>query len=426
MLPSTLVMGMFFFAVASSMLLNMLDLVGTSLYDLAQIKKQKIWLKNPGAKQFRNKPLISIIIPTCNEDLIIERCMKSIIKSSYRKYEIIVVDNASIDGTKEVVKQFIAKHPTKKIKLVTKRKDIGRGGAINAGFKTHAKGELIMVLDGDSALEKHTLANAVRHFAIDDISALAANVRIIEQPSILSLLQQFEYLTIFRSKKLYTIANAEYVVGGSGAIYKRDILKKLKGFDESMRTEDVALSLAIASLGNKKFKLYYGSDVVVYTEPAPTYIGLFKQRYNWKLGNLQALFAHKGLFFSRNPDSSKFLSWFRLPLIIWQEVMLLLEPLLITYFIYLALVFKQPFLYGITWLAVSFLLAFAVWADDQLALRKKLRLIVYIPVMYNLLYILTVIQVLAMLKCLVNFKKITRKTVIKGSWKPSERLASKT
>ena len=66
-----------------------------------------------------------------------------------------------------------------------------------------------------------------------------------------------------------------------------------------MWTKDNALSLAIAKLGNKKFRLYYASDVVVYTEHVPSYVSLFKQRYRWKLGSLQALFAHKSLFFQR-------------------------------------------------------------------------------------------------------------------------------
>ena len=112
-------------------------------------------------------------------------------------------------------------------------------------------------------------------------------------------------------------------------------------------------------------------------------------------------------------------------MVIWGELMLLLEPLLITYFLYLAIVFNKPFLFGITWLAVSFLLGFAIWADDQMTLRKKLRLAIYIPIMYGLLYIMTFIQVLAMFKCIVNLKKITGKTIIRGSWQSPERLANK-
>lgn len=405
--------------------MNMLDLIGTSIYDFSQIKRQQAWLKHPNAKRFRHKPLVSIIIPAFNEEKVIERCLVSIIKSSYRKLEIIVVDDASSDNTKQVVTDFMARHPKKTIHVIKKYKNAGRGGAINAGFNRHAKGELIMALDADSVLDKHALRNVVKHFAMDDISALASNVRIMEHPSILGLLQQFEYLSSFRAKKLYTISNAEYIVGGSGAVYKREVFVKLKGFNESMWTEDIALSLAIAKLGNKKFRLYYASDVVVFTEPVPTYKSLFNQRYRWKLGSLQALFSHRSLFFTGNRDNTKFLTWYRLPMVIWGELLLLLEPFLITYFVYLAIEFKKPLLYGISWLAVSFLLAFAVWSDDQLPLRKKVKLSGYIPIMYNLLIIMTFIQIGAMFKCLINFKKITGQKIIRGSWKPPERIAQK-
>lgn len=422
MLPDQLVIIAFLFAVISGMALNMLDLIGTSLYDLGQVKKQKMWLKHPNSKRFRHKPLISVIIPAHNEESVIERCLDSILKSSYRKLEIIVVDDASSDGTSSVVKQYIKDHSKRTIKLVSKRKNAGRGGALNAGFKTHAKGELIMALDADSTLTKHALRNTVRHFAMEDITALAANVRIMDYPSIIGLLQQFEYLASFRSKKLNTISNSEYIVGGSGAVYTRKIFTKLKGFNESMWTEDIALSLAIAKLGNKKFRLYYASDVVIYTEPVLTYKSLFRQRYRWKLGSLQALFANKSLFFTVNADNTKFLTWFRLPMVIWGELLLLLEPFLISYFIYLAIAFHKPILYGISWAAVSFLLAFAVWGDDQLPIRKKFRMTLFIPIMYNLLYVMTFIQIGAMFKSVFNYRKITGKTVIRGSWKPPERI----
>lgn len=424
MLQDQIIIVLFLASVVSGLLMNMLDLIGTSLYDLLQIKKQQHYLRHPFAKQFRHRPLVSIIIPAHNEEAVIERCLRSILQSSYRKFEVIVVDDASTDATKKVVAAFIAAHPKRALRLLSKRQNVGRGGAINAGYNRYSGGELIMALDADCTLERNALKQVVQHFALEDISALAANVRIMDHLSVIGLLQQFEWLASFRSKKFNTLSNSEYIVGGSGAVYKREVFAKLKGFNEKMLTEDIALSLSIAKLGNKKFLLRYASDVIVHTEPVTTYKGLFQQRYRWKLGSLQALFAHKSLIFTSDRRQTKFLSWFRLPLVVWGELMLLLEPFLIVYFLYIAISFRQPTLYAISWLAVSFLLAYAVWADEHLSLRKKLRLLFFLPIMYNLLIIMTVIQIGAMMKCVWNFKKVIGRTVIRGSWQPPKRIAA--
>lgn len=416
------IVALFFFAIMSGLLLNAADLIGSSVYDLRQIRKQSK-LKRKSSYLRRKRPLISVIIPAHNEEAVIERCLESLVKGRYRKYEIIVVDDASRDKTKKIVKEFIKKYPKKNIRVLSKRKNVGRGGAINAGFKKYSSGDLIMAMDADCIVDKNALTNVARHFAIDDISALASNVRIMSHLSIIGILQQFEYISSFRSKKFNTLTNSEYIVGGAGAVYTRDIFKRLKGFNEKMLTEDIALSLGIAGLGNKEFRLVYASDVLVYTEPVPTYFGLFKQRYRWKLGSLQALFANKKLFFINNKRYSRLLSWYRLPIVVWGEVLLLLQPFFVMYFLHLAVNFRRPTLFAISWLSVSFIIAFSLWSDEYLGFWHKLALTPLIPIMYGLLNILTFIQVLAMFRCMFNVKRIFGLTSMKGSWQPPKRIA---
>ncbi len=418
----------FLISIVLGLVLTTCNLIGASLYELRDVRQQKKLAKHPFSRRYRHRPLISVLVPAHNEEKVIERCLRSIVaSSSYRKFEIIVIDDASKDNTKKVVKEFIAAHPKRSIKLVVNKKNLGRGGAINKGFRRHAKGELIMALDADSTIDKHTLKNIASQFALNpDVSALAANVRIMPHPSIIGLMQQFEYLSAFRSKKFNTLSFSEYIIGGSGAVYKREVFELLGGFNEAMWTEDIALSLSIAKLGNKQFRLYYASNVIVYTEPVPSYKSLFRQRYRWKLGSLQALFAHKQLFFATDRKYTKLLSWLRLPLVIFGEIMLLLEPFMLTYFIYLALNFHNGTLYLVSWLTISGLLMLAVWSDEFLPRQQKSQLTFYIPIMYFVFYVMAFIQVIAMFKSLFNINKITGKTAIRGSWQPPERLAEQT
>lgn len=415
MLPASPLIMILLLTVVSDTILSMIDLAGASLYDIRQIKSLKRLRKNPHSKNSRYKPLVSVVIPIYDQEEVIESTLSSVLKSSYRKLEIIVVDNASSDDTKRVVKNFKKTHPKRVIKLVTKRKNIGSGAAVSSVLKTLSKSELIMTLEAGDRLDSHCLKNAVRHFSRGDISALAANVSVMEHPSLLSLLQQFDALASSRSKKLSTIAISGYAVGGSGTIYHRDILKKLRGFTEQMWVKDNALSSAITVQG-KGLRPYYGSDVVVYTEPAASYFSLFKQRYLQKLHALQAIYAKS------RPVG--FMSRIK-PLVIWRELVTVLETLLTSYFLYLAVVFRKPFLYGLIWAAVSFFLAFAVWADDQLSSRKKMRLIIYIPVMYSLIYLVMIVQTLAIFKYIFSPKRFPGRKVERSSSLKTSRAPSK-
>src|SRR5690606_13910593 len=129
---------------------------------------------------------------------------------------------------------------SRQIRLAAKRKNGGRGAAIDAGLR-HAKGELIMALDADCLVEKYALRNMVRHFADKQTVAVAANIHIMDAGDTISLLQQLDYLVSFKSKKFNTLANCEYIIGGAGATYRRQVIKQLRGFDHSMQTEDIEM-----------------------------------------------------------------------------------------------------------------------------------------------------------------------------------------
>ncbi len=91
--------------------------------------------------------LVSIIIPTYNGEKYIERAIRSILNQTYQDFEIIVVDDFSIDNTVEIVKELQKEdHRIKFIKL--EENSGGPARPKNEGFKI-AKGEYIAYLDQD-------------------------------------------------------------------------------------------------------------------------------------------------------------------------------------------------------------------------------------------------------------------------------------
>lgn len=403
---------------------SIIDMAGASLYDIQMAKSLKRRSERRRQVAQSQLPMISILIPAFNEEKVIKRCLYSVLCSDYPNFEVIVSDDGSTDRTKYIVKRWMSAHSKgHKISLVSDGINRGRGGALNKAI-LQAKGSIIMTIDADCTIHPDALQNVSEHFVDKRVVALAANVKIMHCLSVLGLLQQFEWVTSFRSKKFNSVVKAEYIVGGAGAAYRTATLITLKGFKESMMTEDIDLSLRIASLGNKKHLLKYASDVIVMTEHVPSYSGLFKQRFRWKLGSMQALYASRHLFFSRNKRYSKALCWYRLPLVIWSEVMLLLEPLMLGYFVYIAIVLQTPIMFIISWVALTVMLFFAIWGDDQLTTTQKLRFSMFMPIMYFLYYVLSVIQIISMVKSLVSHRIIRGKKAVRGAWISPARIAS--
>ncbi len=91
---------------------------------------------------------ISILIPCYNEVNYLEKCIESIEEKSNLNYEkeIIVIDDCSSDGSREVIKKLF---DTKKIdKYVFKEKNEGKGAAISSGIK-EVSGDIVLIQDAD-------------------------------------------------------------------------------------------------------------------------------------------------------------------------------------------------------------------------------------------------------------------------------------
>ncbi len=416
---------LFYCTVFTSLFFAAMSLIGASLYDFELVRREKLKRDHPYGLAFRHKPLISVLVPAYNEELVIERTLLSILDSSYKNFEIIVIDDASKDKTVSLVRKFIKEHPGVNIRLI-KRQKHGKGSNLNFALHKYAKGELVMTLDADCILDVNALENVVQHFNLDPkVAALAANVRLLELPTVLGLLQRFEYMSSFRSKKFYTLANSEYIIGGAGATYRYSLLKTVGGFDQTMKTEDIDVSLSIAGLGNKDNRLVYASDVIVTTEPVMSFKSLLNQRYRWKFGNLQAVAKNRQLIFNSDPKYSKMLVWLRLPIAMWSELMLVVEPLLFVYLTWASIYYRNLSLFLGASITLTFYLLFTVWGDEHLTLKSRIKMTLLAPAMYGIFYIMTMIQVIAIFRCIKNLKGILGRIKVQGTWISPERIGTK-
>lgn len=99
-----------------------------------------------------NKGLVSIIVPCYNVEKVIGKCIKSILNQTYRKLEVIFVNDGSTDNTEKIILSY--KKEFEKKNVIFKyiyQQNKGLGGAINTGLK-HFTGEYLVWPDADDTL----------------------------------------------------------------------------------------------------------------------------------------------------------------------------------------------------------------------------------------------------------------------------------
>ncbi|HUD06717.1 MAG TPA: glycosyltransferase family 2 protein [Candidatus Saccharimonadales bacterium] len=396
----------------------MLYLVGSDVYSYKNLKRKS-------QKKHSFRPTVSLVVPCHNEEGLIGTTLDCLSRIDYprNKLQVIIADDGSTDSTLKIVKSFIRKNKAGvQMEVYSQKNNHGKAEALNNAMKRRATGSLIMCLDADSLIAADGIKKAVEYFRDRNAVAMASNVNIIENGTIIGLAQRIEYLISYHMKKAQTIYNIEYIIGGIGSMFRRSILEKVSYYDTNTMTEDIDLTMKIISLGNKKNRVVYAADCITFSEAVPSFKSLIKQRYRWKYGRLQTFIKNYHLFFSTDKRYTKALSWFILPYAIIQELLFILEPLVVTLVIGSAIYFKQPRIILFAIAIISSYIWVNIWSTVHLSIKERARLSIFAPAMYVILYTLSVVEYIALIQTIIRIPfikdSISNK---KTSWVSPER-----
>jgi len=216
---------------------------------------------------------LSIIIVNYNVKEFLQNLLDSIDKASTNiSKEIIVIDNASDDGSIEVIKE---KFPS--VKLIENKINIGFGRANNQGL-TIAKGKYILFVNPDCIVSEDTFDNMISFFESNSECGLAG-CKILNSDGTLQLAcrrsfagpwTSFTKVTglsnLFPKSKIFARYNLTYLdenktyevdaVSGSFMMIRKEVYEKVGGFDEQffMYGEDLDLCYRVQKAG---YKVYY-------------------------------------------------------------------------------------------------------------------------------------------------------------------------
>ena len=208
--------------------------------------------------------LISIIVPVYNSEKYLGECVESIRNQTYKKLQIILVDDKSTDASPKICEDF-AKND-ERIEVIHRIKNGGQSAARNEGLK-HAKGEWIAFADNDDTLEPEMLETLLKNAKEHNVKVSGCAHNIVENDAITKTVQLVNYQEGL-NKTDYFVINALYRPGDAwvdvwSKLYHKSLIDMLE-FPVGCQLEDYYINL----------RLLYKQENIAFTS---------KPLYNWRV-----------------------------------------------------------------------------------------------------------------------------------------------
>ena len=282
---------------------------------------------------------VTVIVPAHNEAAGIEAAVRSI-AASEQPVEVIVVDDGSTDGTADLVEGL----GLASVRVIRKRNG-GKPSALNAGL-AHASNDIVVMVDGDTVFEPGTVHELALRFSDPAVGAVSGNTKVANRGGVLGRWQHIEYVIGFNlDRRLFDVAECMPTVPGAVGAFRRSALRRVGGVSDDTLAEDTDLTMALCRDG---WRVVYEDRAVAWTE-APASLGaLWRQRYRWCYGTLQAMWKHRGALVQSGQGGKlgrRGLSY----LLLLQVLLPLLAPAVDVFAVY-GLLFLDPWRVMTVWL----------------------------------------------------------------------------
>lgn len=231
----------------------------------------------------QNRPSFSIVIPTYNRKDTLRRCLAATTNQDYSDYEVIVVDDASTDGTDEMVRREFPQ-----VRYLRQERNRGPAAARNQGIRA-AAGEIVAFTDDDCLVPPDFLSRLADGYqSYPEVTGVGGY---LEPPEELIERNIFARYDRFVTRQIYHAGQQEYLggfecpAGGTHSMsYRKSILEEVGGFDKSFpfaAGEDADLKWRVCQRG---LQLLYLPVRVVHLQP-----------YNWETFRKQQITRGRGV-----------------------------------------------------------------------------------------------------------------------------------
>lgn len=165
----------------------------------------------------KKRPAISVVVPVYNAMKYLDRCVNSILKQTYKDFEIILVDDGSPDSSGIMCDEYSSRYENV---LSVHKENGGVSSARNAGIEK-AQGEWLCFIDSDDYIEQNYLEN----FGItnDDVQLLAQGYKVISGAFLKQIGIQYSQ-NMSQHELFYALENCNILNSPCFKLYKRAII----------------------------------------------------------------------------------------------------------------------------------------------------------------------------------------------------------
>ena len=234
-------------------------------------------------------PMATVLIPAFCEEKTIAETLRFATAIDYPNYEVVVVDDASTDGTREAIRPFVE---SGRVRLIAKQRNEGKAMAMNDALPC-IRGEIVLILDADALPDPQILRWMAPHFESARVAGVTGNPRVHNRDTYLAQLQMVEFTSIIsllrRAQRVWgRILTMSGVVGA----FRTAALIDVGPYSPEMATEDIDMTW---KLQRAFYDVRYEPRALVWMNVPRSLKGLVIQRKRWARGLAQVLRRYRGV-----------------------------------------------------------------------------------------------------------------------------------
>ncbi len=270
-------------------------------------------------------PRVAVLVPAWNEAAVLDFSVDRMMALDYPpdRLRLVVVDDASTDGTPELLADKGARYPGRLLVLRREQGGQGKAHTLNHGLAALLDDDwvqAVLITDADVVFAPDAIARLARHLADPEVGAVTAFIREASQPpNWMSRYIGYEYATAqLAARRAQNVVGAQACLAGGAQLLSRENLEALGGrIDTETLAEDTVTTLLTQLRGRR---VVFDPHAQCYAEEPASVTGLWKQRLRWSRGNLQVSRRFRSVFF--RPSRTHHLGnvWFGLQ---WYATLLL-------------------------------------------------------------------------------------------------------
>ncbi|MGK5696759.1 glycosyltransferase [Streptomyces sp. URMC 128] len=284
---------------------------------------------------------VTVLVPAYNEEAGIGSTLRSLLASTHKQLQVVVIDDGSTDRTADIAENM----GDPRVEVV-RQPNSGKAAALNTGL-AHARYDIVVMVDADTVFEPDAIERIVQPLAHPAVGAVSGNTKVGNRRSLLARWQHLEYVFGFNlDRRMFEVLECMPTVPGAIGAFRRDAVIGVGGVSEDTLAEDTDLTMALWRAG---WRVLYEESAVAWTEVPTTVRQLWRQRYRWCYGTLQAMWKHRGALFAMGP-AGRFGRRGLTYLALFQVALPLLAPVIDVYALY-GVLFRDPWESAAVWFA---------------------------------------------------------------------------